>query len=81
MSSSESLFIGRHLGMIIGEKVPRHDETWKLWKMLREMISILTSTNITETNLTILEALTSEHHKLFKKEFGTLRTNQLKSMM
>ena len=73
MSASEMLFFTRYLGLIVGELVPQDSEIWTLYIKLREIISIITSPEITNEDLTQLHILITEHHDIYTKYFGHLK--------
>lgn len=71
-SASETFFLVRFLGVIIGHKVPRHEKTWLLWIKLRKIIKIITAPAISETDQVLLSTIVTEHHKLYVQEFGEM---------
>lgn len=73
MSASETLFLTRYFGLMVGDMVPKENKTWPLYTKLRQIIDIVTSTNITNSHLLQLEILIEEHHALYIKLFGTLK--------
>ncbi|XP_022162857.1 uncharacterized protein LOC111028505, partial [Myzus persicae] len=61
----------RHLGVMIGDLVPRDSEYWQLYILLRKIIEIVTLKSIQPSYALILTTLISEHHQLYLKLFNT----------
>lgn len=73
-SSSKSLFFARYFGILFGNQVPRDNIVWELYIKLRNIIHIITSPIQTKSYILQLEMLIEEHHKLYKKLFGPLKS-------
>lgn len=58
---------------MVGDKIPNNNEVWSLYIMLREIIHITTSPNVTKSHLLQLETLVTDHHTLYIKLFGDLK--------
>lgn len=69
MSASETLCFSRHLGIIIGDLIPKNSEIWALYILLRKIIEIITSKSIIHEHALLLIELITEHHKLYQKLF------------
>lgn len=65
MSASEMMFFVRHFGVIIGDLVPEHDEAWRLYIILAEIIDIVTAPNVRRQLTEYLSTLIAEHHELY----------------
>lgn len=63
----------RYFGLIIGEKIPEHDESWEIYTLLRQIIDVLTSPRITVEDTRRLEKLIEQHHNLYRKNYGDLK--------
>lgn len=74
MSASELIFFVRYFGIMIGEYVPENNEYWLLYIKLREIVSIVTSPNVTHSHLLQLKIFIVEHHTLYMKLFGDLKS-------
>ena len=46
MSAAEMYIFVKYLGVLIGEKIPRSDEHWKLYKSLRKVVDIMMSPRV-----------------------------------
>lgn len=80
MSSSETLFLVRHFGILVGDQlIAEHKQNenimdcWELYILLREIVHIINADLITERDLIKLEKLITRHHKLYIKLFGALK--------
>lgn len=57
MSAAEMLLFTKYFGFLVGEVVPPDNDVWKLYKLLRHIIDIITSPVITNTDIFELEML------------------------
>ncbi|KAJ8674423.1 hypothetical protein QAD02_005685, partial [Eretmocerus hayati] len=73
MSSSEMLFFVRYFGILVGDLVPTDNIVWGLYLKLREIMHILTCPFVTESMLSNLDSLITEHHELYIRLFGFLK--------
>lgn len=71
MNASEMLFFCQHLGLMIGDLIPEDDDTWKLYHLLNEILSIILDTVVDDSSTDYLCALISEHHELYLQVSGT----------
>ncbi|XP_066594928.1 uncharacterized protein [Prorops nasuta] len=71
LSASEMLCLVRGFGLIIGDLVPVHNKAWKLWLLLREIISITFSPVISDGACKLLSNLIFEHNELYLQLFST----------
>jgi len=71
MSASEMLCFSRHLGVMIGDLIPKDAEYWQLYILLRKIIEIVTLKSIQPSYALLLKTLISEHHQLYLKLFNT----------
>ncbi|KAF2884895.1 hypothetical protein ILUMI_21266 [Ignelater luminosus] len=65
MSASEMICFVRIFSLVIGDLVLENDEVWKFYLSLRNIIDIVSSKNITSSDICRLECLISEHHHLY----------------
>ncbi|KAJ8665797.1 hypothetical protein QAD02_007459 [Eretmocerus hayati] len=56
-SASKALCLARYLGLIIGHRVPRCNEHWHLYLVMRKIIDILTAPSYTKPDLCYLRDL------------------------
>ena len=73
ISASEMLCLVRYCALMIGDLIPENDEVWQLYKYLRQMIDILISPRIVESDIKRLEKLIKLHNKLYIQLFGPLK--------
>lgn len=73
LSASEMLCLGRYLGEMIGDLVPLDNKIWKFYKIVREILEIVTCPFFQPGVDKYLETLVSEHHELFLLYFGNLK--------
>jgi len=71
-SAAEMACLWQYLGLIIGDLIPKKNKTWKLYILLRKMMSIIMAEEVTDENCSLLKKLTSEHHKLYINLFDDL---------
>ena len=72
MTASETIFFTRYFGILVGEKVDPSHKAWKLYQLLREIVSIVTAPFTTNSHLLQLSTLISEHHRLYIELYGDL---------
>lgn len=65
MSASEIMFFVCHLGLIIGNLVPKHDEAWRLYIVLAEIIDIVTAPIVKRQLTEYVSILIAEHHEIY----------------
>lgn len=70
MSASEMMFFVRHFGLIIGDLVPEHDEVWRLYIVLTEILDIVTAPNVRRQLTEYFSILIAEHHELYCRLFN-----------
>lgn len=70
MSSSEMMFFVRHFGLIIGDLVPEHDEIWRLYIVLVEILDIITAPYVRWQLTEFLSTLIAEHHEMYCRFFN-----------
>lgn len=73
MSASETLFFTRYFGVIVGDRVDKDSDVWKLYIDHREIVSILTKPQLTKYDLLRFEKVIKSHHELYKDLFGELK--------
>lgn len=62
-SASESMCLLRYLGVIIGQKIPRGNKHWKIYKLPRKIFCIFTYPNFKDSDLAYLDLLISKHNR------------------
>ena len=62
-SASEMACFVQNLGLIIGDLVPKENKTWKIYILLRKIISIILASTVTLENITALKSLMTKHHR------------------
>lgn len=67
MSASEMLVFVRYLPLLCGPFVPKTDKYWKLFLLLKEILSLTLSKYIQPGVSILLKSLITEHHSLFLK--------------
>lgn len=67
MSASETLFLVRNLGVIVGDVIPKNESFWQLYLLHSNTVSILISPQISVFDIQEYEALVSQHHDLYQK--------------
>jgi len=73
MSSSEMIIFSKYFCLFVGEKVPTHNEVWDLYKLLRTIISYVTSPRIVEGHILQLQIIIPEFLNSYKQLFGALK--------
>lgn len=64
----------QYLDLIIGDFVPKKNKTWKLYTVLRKMVSIIMAREVTNKDIDLLkEVIRSEHHTLYINLFDMLK--------
>lgn len=63
MSAAEISCLVRYFGLIIGDKIPKFDEHWEIYILLRKIFDILTSPVICKADAIHLENYVTEHHR------------------
>lgn len=66
-SAAEMACLWQYLSLIISDLIPKTNKTWKLYIVLRKIMSIIMAQEVTNENINLLKKLTSEHHKLLYK--------------
>lgn len=72
-SASQMWCLLRILPILLGDKVPRGNQHWELFLLLRRIMDIAFAREITETMIAHLRIYIEDHHSLFRKLFPTLR--------
>ena len=72
-SASESLCLIRYLGLIIGHRVPAENQYWKLYLCFRKIVGVLTSPQLTKSQIENVSMLIQKHDRLYFKFFGKLK--------
>lgn len=65
MSASEMLCFTRYFGLFVGDLVPKADEGWQLYIILREIIDIIFSSSVCSQKVILLKVLITEHHEVY----------------
>ena len=73
LSASQALCLARYLGLMIGDLIPDGNKYWKLYLILRKIVGIVTSPQISEAEIHELENLIKSHHELKLQLFGQLK--------
>lgn len=68
-SSSETLWLAKFLGVMIGEFIPEKDGKWEIFILLRQILEIVLQDHINLETIDYLEYLISRHHKTFQENF------------
>lgn len=72
--ASQKLCLSRYLGLMIADLIPdKNNKHWKLIKILRKIIGIVTSPRIVEAEIFELEELIQNHHELYIELFENLK--------
>lgn len=70
MSASEMLFFVRNFGLMIGDLVPHNDESWKLYKVLVEILDFVLAPFVVDNSYDYLANLIAEHHEIYCGFYG-----------
>ena len=73
MSASEMLCLVRYFGLIIGDLIPEDDQSWHLYKYLRQILDIVASPQIVRSDAKVLKILIQKHNELYVNLFGNLK--------
>lgn len=73
MSAFETLCFMRCFSFIIGHLIPSNNECWQLYKFLRQILDIVTSSRIIRSDAKTLKLLIEQHNRLYIKLFGDLK--------
>jgi len=74
MSATEMLCFTGHLGLIIGDLVPKNSDLWTIYIIVeieKQIIDIITAKNISKECPILLNTLITEHHELYLQLFKT----------
>ncbi|XP_066592936.1 uncharacterized protein [Prorops nasuta] len=63
----------KYLILIIGDLVPEHNEHWKLYLILRQIVGILLSPRFVESDVYQVKYLIRKHNEMYIKLFGRLK--------
>ncbi|KAJ8677795.1 hypothetical protein QAD02_013582 [Eretmocerus hayati] len=66
LSASEMAFLVENLALLVGDRVPSTNKCWKLYLLLREIMSIVYGGSFSDEVPAKLELLVDQHHKLYK---------------
>lgn len=69
LSNSITQILLRLLPLLIGQYIPKGDETWEVLMTLKEVVELSVSISFTEESLCFLDSKISEHRDLFQKVF------------
>lgn len=69
-SAAEMACFLYYLGLLIGDLIPKNNHIWKIYILLRKMVSIILCQKVTNENIESLSKLMTEHHKLYRKIFN-----------
>ncbi|XP_032458006.1 uncharacterized protein LOC116738689 [Nasonia vitripennis] len=72
-SAAEMLYLTRYLGVIIGDKIPRDNEHWKMYIYLRKIVDILMSPRIVDAHVTTLTKLIEKLNSLYLHFYKALK--------
>ena len=64
MSASEMLYLVRYFGPIIEDLIPKDDQSWQVYKYLRQILDIVTSPQIVRSDANVLKNLIQKHNEL-----------------
>ncbi|CAG9790424.1 unnamed protein product [Diatraea saccharalis] len=65
MSASEMLAFLRYFGLLVNEFVPRGDETWELYKKMRELLEIALSMAFAKETEELLQVTIAEFNAMY----------------
>lgn len=65
MSASEMLCLVRYFALIIGDLVPRNNEVWRLYILLRKIVDLCCARQIQTEYSVLLNSLVAEHNSLY----------------
>ncbi|KAJ1530162.1 hypothetical protein ONE63_005093 [Megalurothrips usitatus] len=69
-TAAESLCFVRYFGMIVGHLIePEDSKLWRFYQIIHELTSMLSCTKIVIEHLPIMDALITEHHRLYLELF------------
>lgn len=71
-SASEMLCLCRYLPLMIGDLIPRNNKPWKLFRILRKIIGIITRSNHAISHVNYIDALVMQFNTLYLQLLGTL---------
>ena len=70
-SSSEMLLLVRKLPFILGHRIPKENEYWHCFLLLKKIIDIVLCPLMSEGSLSSLKLLIKEHHSKFVSNYGS----------
>lgn len=73
LSAAEMLFLVQYFGLIVGDRVPRDDRHWNLYKSLRQVMDIVLSPRVTRSLAKILSHSVENLNKLYTELCGPLK--------
>ena len=72
-SAAEMLYLTRYLGVIIGDKIPKNNQYWKMYIYLRKIVDILMSSRITEAHIITLMQLVEKLNSAYLNFYKALK--------
>ncbi|KAJ8669227.1 hypothetical protein QAD02_000486 [Eretmocerus hayati] len=72
-SAAEMVCLSRYLVLMIEDLIPKNDEYWMLYRILRKIIGIVIAPHFIRTDIFTLRDHIKNHHKLYMKLFGCLK--------
>lgn len=69
MSASEMLSFVRHFGLIIGDLIPKDDDIWSFYKILRELLDYVNTEYVDDAFFSKLQFCIERHNFLYQKLF------------
>lgn len=70
MSAAEMLALTSYFGILVGDLISDHEQSWTLYTLIREILDILLSRTFNLAKIEYLEVIIQEHHMLFCELFG-----------
>lgn len=69
LTSAQMSFLVTYLGIIIGDKIPQDDPVWKFFLTLYDIVNLVTSPTISESEIKYLQKLIHFHNDMYQKLF------------
>lgn len=73
LSAAEMLCLVRYFGLIVGHFIPENDEHWELYKILRQIIDIVTSPRIVPSDAKGLKNLIQNLNQIYQNLYDKLK--------
>lgn len=69
MSASETIAFVRYFGLIVGDLVPKNDNVWKFYILLRELVDLINTSYVDDNLMAKLDFYVTRHNSMYQELF------------